>query len=227
MADKKLIKTYHFTVEGETEQWYLFWLMEQINKHENIKCKVSIKPIVQQSPRKFAKGITPKSVPFAIHLCDYESNEPCHQKKFLDILDQLKDSNGYYGKRFKYSLGYSNFTFELWMVLHKMDCNTSLANRTQYLSFINRAFDEHFEDLHHYKSEDCFKKCLSKLTISDVVCAIKRAKMIMKNNKDNGWHEVEYKGNKFYKDNPSLTIYQSVERILMDCGIIPKAKNKK
>lgn len=44
----------------------------------------------------------------------------------------------------------------------------------------------------------------------------------MKNNRDIGWREKEYKGNKYYEDNPSLTIYESIEKILMDCGIIKK-----
>ena len=222
MPNKKLNRTYHFTVEGETEKWYLLWLKDQINNSEKAKFKVSIIPKVQQSPRKYAKGISPKTVPQVTHLCDYESNDQCHQTKFRDILDQLKEANSYYGKRFKYDLGYSNFTFELWIVLHKIDCNSPLTNRTQYLSFVNNAFGEKFEDLDHYKNEDSFKRCLSKLSINDVISAISRAKAIMNNNKDIRWREKEYKGNKYYEDNPSLTIYESIEKILMDCGIIKK-----
>ena len=32
-------------------------------------------------------------------------------------------------KNITYKLGYSNFTFELWMILHKQDCNTCFDNR--------------------------------------------------------------------------------------------------
>ena len=31
MADRKETKKYIFTVEGETEQWYLYWLRDQYN----------------------------------------------------------------------------------------------------------------------------------------------------------------------------------------------------
>ena len=31
MGDRKETKKYTFTVEGETEQWYLYWLRNQIN----------------------------------------------------------------------------------------------------------------------------------------------------------------------------------------------------
>ena len=57
-------------------------------------------------------------------------------------------------KKIKYALGYSNFTFELWMILHKRDCNGSLTDRRQYLNPINQAFGEKFENLDQYKHED-------------------------------------------------------------------------
>ena len=31
MGDRKETKKYTFTVEGETDQWYLYWLRNQIN----------------------------------------------------------------------------------------------------------------------------------------------------------------------------------------------------
>jgi len=34
MANRKLAKKYFFSVEGETEQWYLYWLRDMINKSE-------------------------------------------------------------------------------------------------------------------------------------------------------------------------------------------------
>ena len=61
-------------------------------------------------------------------------------------------------KNITYKLGYSNFTFELWMVLHKRDCNGHLNSRSQYLESINKAFDEDFENFQHYKHEKNFKK---------------------------------------------------------------------
>ena len=32
MANMKSTKKYYFTVEGETEQWYLKWLQDRINE---------------------------------------------------------------------------------------------------------------------------------------------------------------------------------------------------
>ena len=47
----------------------------------------------------------------------------------------------------KYKLGYSNFTFELWIILHKKDLKGPLTDKKQYLKYINEIFDE-FIELH-------------------------------------------------------------------------------
>ena len=54
---------YTFTVEGETEQWYLFWLRDQINGYAGRTYNVAFDIKVQQSPRKFYKGISAKMTP--------------------------------------------------------------------------------------------------------------------------------------------------------------------
>ena len=36
MTNRKLTKTYYFIVEGETEQWYLYWLKDRINQSKDI-----------------------------------------------------------------------------------------------------------------------------------------------------------------------------------------------
>lgn len=42
MAKRKPTNKYYFSVEGETEQWYLKWLQDLINNTEESVCKVSI-----------------------------------------------------------------------------------------------------------------------------------------------------------------------------------------
>ena len=84
-------------------------------------------------------------------------------------------------------LDYSNFTFELWIILHKTDCNGAKTHRKQYLPELNKAYDEKFEDLQEYKRENDFKRILKKLTIEDVISAVKRAEAIMKRNEKSGY----------------------------------------
>ena len=220
MIERKETLKYAFTVEGETEKWYFDWLESCINSIEESECKVSILSKVQQSPIKFAKNVNPISTPSATHICDIEGNDAYHVTKFKDILSQLNQANNLKGRSFKYELGYSNFTFELWMILHKSDCNSVFSNRTQYLTPINRAFNEKFEDLDKYKREANFKRCLAKLSIDDVKNAIRRANKIMENNAQIGLKLNEFKGFTYYSDNPSLTINKAVEKILKNCNLI-------
>ena len=219
MSNIKETRQYVFTVEGETEQWYLYWLRDCINNTAKSKYRVSIIAKVQQNPTKYAKMVNPIAIPCATHLCDYESNDEVHIIKFQNILGQLKEANSFRGRSFRYALGYSNFTFELWIALHTQNCNGILTNRTQYLEYINRGFGEKFESLDQYKHQDNFKRCLSKLTLDNVRQAISRSKKIMQCNAENGITQMEYKGFHYYPDNPALTIWESVEKILKDCKI--------
>ena len=123
-------------------------------------------------------------------------------------------------KKIAYVLGYSNFTFELWMVLHKQACNGSFSHRKQYLTPICNAFGEKFDDLDHYKREDAFARCLNKLTLKDVKDAIQRAEAIMSLNKQDGKTLVQYKGYSYYRDNPALSIHKVVKTILDECGVL-------
>ncbi len=219
-TEKKENRRYVFTVEGETEQWYFEWLQEQINNCAESKFTVSIVAKVQQSPKKYSKTVNPLATPSITHICDYESNDEVHVTKFKNILSEMKEANSTIGRNFKYRLGYSNFTFELWMVLHKQICNGALTNRTQYLTHINKAYIEKFENLDQYKHEDNFKRCLSKLSLDNVRTAIIRAKNIMQTKISNGDHQEQYKGFQYYKENPALTVWVSVAAILEECGIL-------
>lgn len=214
-------KKYVLTVEGETEKLYFLWLRDQINNVEYRKYNVSIVPKVEQSPRSFYKGTNAKITPEVMHICDIESNDEYHESKFHNILKEMREAKK--SKNIKYQLGYSNYTFELWIILHKKDCFGPLPNRKQYLGPIQRCFNEKFEDLDHYKNQDTFKRCLSKLSINDVITAIKRAEKISKHNKENNKLKT-FSGYSYYYENPSLSINEVVKKILIECGIIEKYK---
>lgn len=135
MAKMKSTKKYYFTVEGETEQWYLKWLQDRINETESSAYKVSFDCPVQKNP-------------------------------------------------------------------------------------LNRAYAEQFEDMKEYKHEDNFKRCLGKLELSNVIEAVNRANRIMARNEENGYRLLQYKGYKYYKENPSMAIHEIIGKILKDCELI-------
>lgn len=123
-------------------------------------------------------------------------------------------------KQITYKSGYTNFTFDLWIILHMMNCNTSYSHRKQYVTPINRAFGEKFENMDEFKKEANFKHCLSKLQLSNVIDAINRAKKIMQRNQENGYILHQYKEYRYYKENPSLSAWEAIEKILKDCELI-------
>ncbi|MCG8483836.1 MAG: RloB family protein [Clostridia bacterium] len=215
----KTTQKYYFSVEGETEDWYLKWLEDKINNESAAKYNVSIDSRVQKNPLKRAKSMTVFAKTEVTHVCDYESNEDIHTIQFKETLDLLKETKKL-GKQIKYNLGYSNFTFELWMVLHKANCNSMFMHRKQYLDSINKAFDENFESLAQYKHETNFKRVLRRINLPDVKDAINRSKAIMKRNIENGLVLQQYKGYKYYRENPSLTIWEAIEKIMKDCELL-------
>lgn len=219
MASRKNAKKYFFSVEGETEEWYLYWLRDQINANEKAAYKVAFDCKIEKDPLKRAKGLVTTTKTEIYHISDYESDEPVHVKQFTDTMDRMKAAMGI-GKQINYKFGYSNFAFDLWIVLHKLDCFGSVAHRKGYLQFINRAYGESFESMDEYKHEDNFKRCLNQLTLDDVVRAIERSEKIMSDNKDKGYVLHKYKGFEYYKENPSLAIWEAIKKIFTDCKLM-------
>lgn len=219
MAKRKSTKKYYFSVEGETELWYLKWLQDRINETQEATYKVSLDCHVQKNPLKRAKSLVVTGKTEVWHISDYESDEPIHVKEFTETMDNMKASKSL-GKQISYQFGYSNLTFDLWIVLHMFDCNGSISHRKNYLAPLNRVYDEHFESMDEYKHEANFKRCLGKLQLSNVIDAVNRAKTIMQNNQNKGYILQQYKGYKYYKENPSLAIWEVIEKILKDCELI-------
>ena len=216
---RKQILTYYFSVEGETEKWYLDWLEAQINLQEGTKFKVKLKAEVQKDPVSYAKKLTVQRRTTVWHLSDIEGSTPSHIQSIENTLGRLKDAKNL-GKDITYHWGYSNLSFDLWMILHKQNCNAELADVTRYLNHINRAFGEQFESMKEYKEEYNFKHCLGKLSLPEVLSAIERARTIMLRNERDGYLLSQFKGYQYYLHNPSLDLWQPIEKILSDCGLL-------
>lgn len=219
MANRKMNARYYFTVEGETEKWYLEWLRDAINADPRSKVKVVCSPKVQKNPVKWAKAKTnlDKSAK-VFHVFDFEDEEPIHVKAFKDTLANMKKA-GSLGRGFRYVSAYSNLTFELWMVLHKGDC-PALAHRRQYLKPINDLYGEHFESLDEYKHEANFKRVLGKLTVDDAVTAVGRAETLAKRAEEHGLRKAQHCGYSYYLDNPATDLWIPVKQMLEEGGII-------
>ena len=218
VSNKKITKKYYFSVEGETEQWYLEWLEKCINTSNQATYKVSFQIKIQKNPLKYAKFLAITSPTEIWHLADYESSEDIHVRQFTEIMDNMKEATRI-GKDITYRFGYSNFTFDLWIILHKTTCNGTYAHRDHYLAPLNSAYGEHFQNMDEYKHEDNFKRCLKQLELSNVIDAVNRAEKIMQENLKRGYTLYQYKGYQYYKENPSLNVWQIVKKILVECGL--------
>ena len=139
-------------------------------------------------------------------------------KQFEKVMDRMREAENL-GKTIKYQFGYSNFTFDLWIVLHKADCNGMLTDRSKYLEKINSAYSEKFETMGKYKTRDNFAGCLAKLTLDDVCNAVKRSEKIMRSNKEL-YNLMSYKKFSYYRENPSLEVGTIIGSILRECSVM-------
>ena len=218
---EKSIKFY-LSVEGDNEQWYFEYLRDLINYHPNVKNKISLKfsnrPITSHCKiiDKYIKLNIQEGTAFFARIEDYESKDKIHVEKFDNTLKEYKKSK----KVIKsYSLGYSNFTFDLWMILHKKDCNSQYSDRHLYVGEINKAYNKKFQFLDDYKNEGDFHRILKTITILDVLNAIIRAENIVKTNEANK-NKIFYSDFEYFKDNPDLTVHKVVKKMLLKSGII-------
>ena len=214
---RKETNKYYFSVEGETEQWYLQWLQKQINNHPESSIKVQFDIKVEKNPLKYAKKINALSTIQAVHVFDFE--ETNNESAFQTTLDYMKKAESQ-TKKVKYQLAYTNFCFELWIILHKKRFTTSLPNKNAYLVSINSIYNQSFESLLQYKHKDNFEKILDKLSIDDVKVAITNAYYLDNKNADNGNPLIMYRSYQYYRNNPAMNIHKYIEKILKDVGLL-------
>lgn len=90
---RKQTKKYYFSVEGETEKWYLEWLQKQINDSANLCFNVCFDIKVQKDPVAMVKSSVIFGGEDIFHFFDFESSAPCHLKSRNDTFRRLKEAN--------------------------------------------------------------------------------------------------------------------------------------
>ena len=81
-------------------------------------------------------------------------------------------------------------------------------------------YHEYFENLDEYKQKDNFKRVLNQLSLDDVKMAIQRSGQLMIRNQEKGFLRYQYKTYSYYAENPSLSIWESIKKIMTECGIL-------
>lgn len=203
-------------MEGETEKWYLTWLQQKINAVEKRKTNVSFKITPHISPLKYVKTISTLTTPQICHVCDYEGSSAHDLSHFERMLKDLHCAKQ--AKKVTYILGYSNLTFELWLILHKINLDRMFDSRQSYLAYIKTAFDLKFSSLTEYKKARNFKKILDQLTLEDVKVAIRRAQDIRGRNRNNQIMSAKF-SYEYCTKNPDLSIQEIIAKVLVETGV--------
>ena len=119
-----------------------------------------------------------------------------------------------------YKLGYSNYTFELWMLLHVADMTHSVQDRNSYLNLVSRWFHRNYTSIDEFKSHIEFLQILNEfVTIDSIGLAIARAEKIVQNNSEERKNKENYKGITFFRDNPDVFVHEIVKMIFEVCEV--------
>ena len=91
-----------------------------------------------------------------------------------------------------------------------------------YRDFIDKSNNLSHEQLQrlHRLTHYIYTHCHDKLTLDDVGQAVRRSKAIMQVNKENDYVLHQYKSYHYYIENPSLSIWVIIEKILCDCRLL-------
>lgn len=218
---------FYLSVEGETEKWYFEHLRDLVNASPGVRYKLALQCNVEKSPLDMAKRIVvPKGASIDVwHVFDFESESEQHRTSFQDALRQMRDANGM-GKRLRYLPAYSNFTFDLWVVLHRTNV-THCGHRDDYLGQINAAYGKRFRDMHEYKREASFKGLLGGVSLEDVVAAVGRAKRMNEETMRKGARTAEHCGFTYCLDNPYTKLPVLVSEMLAKTRVLPSIARRK
>ncbi|MDR3048669.1 MAG: RloB family protein [Elusimicrobiota bacterium] len=213
MPNRREAIKFYISVEGNTEELYCRHLQSLVNNSQIPLFNLSLTIAQSKSPRKFIKNKLFICAQ-AFHIFDYDNDD----NLFKATLKEISDINDGYKDKVIYKSGYSNISFDLWILLHKTKFASHIFNCNQYLPLINKAYNAYFESMDKYKQEEKFKKqILSKITLDDVFQAIKNANEIREQNKKTNKKSAQYYGQKYYLDNPDLTVHECIEEMLREC----------
>ena len=223
---KKESRQFNISVEGiNCEKMYFEHLSKLINNSDRSTYNLKIAP-KKMSPLEYAKRNSYKPVerrngkklPY-IHIQDIEDYYDDYQRtKFYKMIDEMRAAEKKFGVI--YQLGYSNYTFELWMLLHAADITHAVQNRHSYLPLINSWFHRNYSSIDEFKSEVEFQKILKEyVTLDSIQQAICRAEKIVQNNVTDNKRRETYKGITFFRDNPDVSVHEVVKMVFEVCKV--------
>ena len=87
---RKETRKYYFSVEGETEKWYLEWLQKTIRSDSRSKYNVKFDSKIERDPVSRVKNLSPIGNIEITHIFDIESEATDHVEEFHSTLERMK-----------------------------------------------------------------------------------------------------------------------------------------
>lgn len=209
---RKSSNSFYLSVEGQTEKLYFNHLKDLINSSQDFQNTIKLQCKIEKNPISFVKSITLIDTTDVYHVFDFEGNSSEDIASFERVLNIMKAASKM-GKSIRYQLAYSNLTFELWILLHKVSVEESIQNKGYYLKKINDAYGSSFTSLNEMSESANIQRIINQITIQEVYDAIDRAETIKRKCERNN-KPVSIYGYEYYRENPYLTVDVLVKEML-------------
>lgn len=113
-------------------------------------------------------------------------------------------------------LGYTNFCFDLWIILHKADCFGTVLHQDDYADEVRRVFG--LPITANIKKSSNVEKIMEQITLEDIKTAIIRADKIDTSNLTQTPNYTSQK-NIVYYNNPDTQVHTALKSIFQKVGI--------
>lgn len=212
----KETETFYCSLEGESQEKEYFDRIEELVKTSNSKKQVKFRYSLSSSSGGDALEVVKRLIAGTkfydkkvtngkmAAIFDYDGKD----KRFKDAID-LCDKNN-----IKHA--YSNYCFELWLLLHKTDCPGVVTDAQGYDDKIIKTYNLVPGD--NLKSQRIMKKIVNQITLNDIYAAIARAKRIEEKCKDTGI--VIHNGKECHYQQPFLKIHVFLEEVFGRIGLL-------
>ena len=127
--------------------------------------------------------------------------------KYEEAIDLAKEN--------KIELGYSNYSFDLWLLLHKEDYFAVVPNQKEYEDELRRVYGLPAEE--SIKRGRKVERILEQIEWPDIKTAIERAEKIAIDNE--GRQENITAGNNIYYDNPDTQMHVLLKFLFKKVGV--------
>lgn len=138
-----------------------------------------------------------------VSVFDYDGKK----EKYEEAIDLAKEN--------KIELGYSNYSFDLWLILHKEDYFEVVQNQNDYADKLRQVYG--FSADTKIKKQEIVRKMMDQIELSDIKIAIQRGKKISKDNQDKVQNKTP-EGNGYY-NNPDTQMHILLQFLFAKIGI--------